>query len=63
MSDSEFNALMREVDEASKEHDRLVKEINRTGGSDELRRKREQADRREQTARKKLDAYMRNRNK
>jgi hypothetical protein len=59
MSDAEMKALLREVEEASREHDKLVGEINRTGGSDELRRKREQADRREQNARKKLDAYMR----
>lgn len=59
MSDAEMKALLREVEEASREHDKLVGEINRTGGSDELRRKREQADRREQNARKKLDSYMR----
>jgi hypothetical protein len=59
MSDAEMKALLSEVEEASREHDKLVGEINRTGGSDELHRKREQADRREENARKKLDAYMR----
>lgn len=57
-SDEEFKRLYSALDDAINEYDSIITEINKNGPSDERNKRLAAADRKEKSARRALDKYM-----